>query len=439
VKVKDESIKKASRLTTLDLLRGFFLFVIIVDHVELYPSIIDIFSGKGRLFVSAAEGFFFISGLLVGYIYRRKIALGMRYVCNKLWNRAGILYFWATALTLISTLWGVSLAGHYVKYGLPANINWTDIIWQTLTFQYTYGWGDFLNRYVPFMLLAPLVIYLLSKNMWWIVAVCSIAVWSVRGEHFTWAWQLVFMGGIVAGYYWEKLKSSVLGWKPITRKVVVGSIYTLAAVTFTVSYLSAYLLSWLNDNLASLPTWVQSFTLNWNNWNQWIWQYLEKWTLEPGRLILFCLWFAAAYLLLDKHSAKLPKVLTNWLILLGTNSLFVYGFHALVIFGLHVFVNGSLGLINNFLITVATLGVITLVVWFKTQKFSIAVLFDFARSRLNAVRSAVSGQKVPGTESYVSETVSNFAEQSTELDNQKEVAGEYKPKVTTQVAEGAEG
>jgi hypothetical protein len=59
---------KSKRILSLDLLRGFFLIVIMIDHVELYPNGWDFLTGKGRLWVSAAEGFFFMSGLLIGMI-----------------------------------------------------------------------------------------------------------------------------------------------------------------------------------------------------------------------------------------------------------------------------------------------------------------------------------------------------------------------------------
>ncbi len=56
------------RIRAFDILRGYFLIVILINHIELYPSFFDFFTGRGRLLVSAAEGFFFMSGLLVGMV-----------------------------------------------------------------------------------------------------------------------------------------------------------------------------------------------------------------------------------------------------------------------------------------------------------------------------------------------------------------------------------
>src|SRR4051794_39944348 len=85
-------VPKSKRILAFDLMRGFFLLVIMIDHVELYPNLFDFFTGKGRLWASAAEGFFFLSGLLIGMVYRRRLALGMRYIFKKMWLRAAQLY-----------------------------------------------------------------------------------------------------------------------------------------------------------------------------------------------------------------------------------------------------------------------------------------------------------------------------------------------------------
>lgn len=60
---------KRPRILALDLLRGAFLVAIIVDHLHWGPSWFRLLSGGGKMFTSPAEGFFAISGILVGYIY----------------------------------------------------------------------------------------------------------------------------------------------------------------------------------------------------------------------------------------------------------------------------------------------------------------------------------------------------------------------------------
>src|SRR3954468_12253264 len=94
---------KKDRIVSFDILRGYFLIVILINHIELYPSGFDLFTGRGRLLVSAAEGFFFMFGLLVGMVYKRRLALGMRFIFQKMWKRALQLYIGSVTLTLLFT------------------------------------------------------------------------------------------------------------------------------------------------------------------------------------------------------------------------------------------------------------------------------------------------------------------------------------------------
>ncbi len=64
------AVEKRKRILTLDILRGGFLVAIIVDHLNQGPSLWYLLTGGGAMWVSPAEGFFAISGILVGYILR---------------------------------------------------------------------------------------------------------------------------------------------------------------------------------------------------------------------------------------------------------------------------------------------------------------------------------------------------------------------------------
>jgi hypothetical protein len=134
----DADIKgKSKRILAFDLIRGFFLLVILVDHVELYPNGLDLFTGKGRLWVSAAEGFFFMSGLLIGMIYKRRLALGMKFIFKKMWTRAAELYLVGTGLTLIYLAWAVFTNHPYIKDSLPVPFPWHHYIEQALLMRFT--------------------------------------------------------------------------------------------------------------------------------------------------------------------------------------------------------------------------------------------------------------------------------------------------------------
>jgi hypothetical protein len=64
--------EKPKRIETIDILRGFYIFSIIVVHLARFPNGYDIFTGRGILWATNSEGFFLMSGMLIGIIRGRK-------------------------------------------------------------------------------------------------------------------------------------------------------------------------------------------------------------------------------------------------------------------------------------------------------------------------------------------------------------------------------
>lgn len=346
------------RLLSFDLLRGFFLFVIIVDHIELYPSLFDMFTGRGRMWVSAAEGFFFISGLLVSYIYRKNLHKGMLWITKKMWRRAGELYLVNLIFTVGFTYWAIASGHAAIKDGLNSFQNFGQLLWHTLTLEYSFGWADFLPHYVLFMLAAPIAFWLLSRRAWPVVLLVSGAIWLYRGESFAAAWQVLFMGGMIVGYYWHELQNWWRSIRSTIRLSIEKTVLVAAVLTFTISYASVYLLSELNAHWSLLPGWAAQFAGLWNSYNAAIWPFFEKWTLEPGRILVFMLWFWVLYRLVERNYATIQKATAGIFSMLGRHSLFTYGAHAILIFTLHLFITSPVNLFVNFVITSAILALI---------------------------------------------------------------------------------
>ena len=327
-----------SRIAAFDILRGLMLAIMLIDHIELYPSVFDYFTGRGRLFVSAAEGFFFLSGILLGIVYRRRITRGAKYIFGRMWLRAGELYVLAAVTTIGYALWATWAGNTTIKYGLPNPADWGELIKQTLTLRYGWGWADFLMRFCILMLAAPVVFYGLVRGHWRLVISLSVITWVFRGENFTYAWQLLFYGGMVAGYYWGEVVGYFASLQPRTRILLNRWLYILAGVSFAISYAVVYLLSYLNTYIESLPGWLWSVTATWNDWNEYIWEYAEKWTLGPLRLMLFIIWFSALFILISRHEARINKLTYGVLDLLGRNSLFVYILHSFIVFVFYLYI-----------------------------------------------------------------------------------------------------
>ena len=329
--------------------------VILINHIELYPNLFDFFTGRGRLYASAAEGFFFLSGTVVGMVYRRRLALGMKFIFKRLWRRALELYVIAVGLTLLFT-YAALITGHTaIKYGLSADTHWQHLLYNATILHYTFGWADFLSRFAILTFLAPIGIYLLSKGKWWLLVLASLAVWHFRGNNFIMAWQLIFSMAMVTGYYWNQITQRITNLKPALQSRLRRAVMVGAGVTFGFSYLSLYLMSYLQNVAGHLPQWLNHATWSWNNFDQIIWRYCDKFTLGPGRIAFFLLWFTALYLLVEKHQAAIGKYSRDWLLLLGQNNLFVYIAHSFIVFAFKLFIPAQTSIWQNFLITASAL------------------------------------------------------------------------------------
>jgi hypothetical protein len=83
----------AGRDLRLDYLRGYCVMVMIIDHVGLFPAWTIGLTGNIKLWVSAAEGFVLISGIVMGMVYPRLIAQrGWQWAIHHVARRAAGLY-----------------------------------------------------------------------------------------------------------------------------------------------------------------------------------------------------------------------------------------------------------------------------------------------------------------------------------------------------------
>lgn len=374
---------KTKRILAFDLIRGLFLLIIMIDHIELYPNGFDLFTGKGRLWVSAAEGFFFMSGLLIGMIYKRRLQLGMKYIFKKMWTRALELYVVGVGLTFIYLSWAVFTNHPYIKDSLPVPFPWHHYIGQALLMRFTYGWADFLVRFAILMIFAPVVFYLVAKRKWWLALAGIAAAWVFRGQGFTLAWQLIFNSGIIAGFYWDRLENWFRSLQPARRRLIKRALAVSAGVTLAFSYASVFVLSLLfhlwGANL--LPHWWQHVAYDWGNWNHDIWLYADKWTMGPIRVALFFIWFPVMYWVFHKYEVQIGRYSRGILELLGRNSLFVYTIHSLIVFVFKLYlIPAGPSIIQNVLIT--ALGLALLI--------SITILYGRFKPVLNLSRSRLS-------------------------------------------------
>ena len=203
----------------VDLLRGFCIFAMVVDHFG-GDSWLYAVTGGNRFYVSAAEGFIFISGFIMGQAYRAKRdRSGLPAAMGDALRRARTLYVATVAMTLIfSALYlytDVSLwTGRDFGLGIDS---WQEIVVAAVTLHYTYHGTDILAMYTILLMAAPVILLLLTEGEWWVVLVPSWLLWLAyqffpeeasvpwyirHGENFPIAaWQVLFVTGHVLGFY----------------------------------------------------------------------------------------------------------------------------------------------------------------------------------------------------------------------------------------------
>ncbi|HEV8502089.1 MAG TPA: OpgC domain-containing protein [Casimicrobiaceae bacterium] len=176
----------AQRQTELDWLRGLMLVLMTVTHL---PTWYSAEMGQPFGFVSAAEGFVFLSGFLVGAVYL-KVAReqGLPTMRRRIWRRAGVIYAAHVAL-LLFLLWVVlpvavargahpvtDLASFYLEHPHVALV-------AGLALVYNPPLLDILPMYVIFMLAAPFVLASGARHGWGAIGVASALLWLAAQFH----------------------------------------------------------------------------------------------------------------------------------------------------------------------------------------------------------------------------------------------------------------
>lgn len=361
---------KRPRILTLDILRGFLLCVILIDHLGLFPSPLELFTGRGVLWASAAEGFFIISGILVGYVYAPRMAADAKSATVKIWRRALVIYAGFVLVTLAMVLLGHLIPPPMNGSGLWQNPSIPHLLLQVFGLQYTYGWADFLRYYALFMMAAPLVLWLCIKRLAWVAVAATAALWLFRGENIWLAWQLLFMGGIVVGHYLPALQRRFGSLGETRTRAIRYGIYSVAGLTIIASALTeraAVFLTQTYGGFAALPAQAQSVAATLYDAHIWIAPFIDKDSLAPIRLGVAIIWFTAIYLFIRHHEAGIEKRSHGFLRVIGENSLLVYIIEAFVIYLLLSVLAPDLPVIINTLITTLALALIYVVARFRSS------------------------------------------------------------------------
>lgn len=324
-------------------MRGFFLIAIINDHLWFFPNFFDWWGMRGSLLTTTAEGFFLISGLVLGIVRGAKLIDAPFWEVTKLvLKRAWTLYATYVVLVIFFTVlaWTVFSGNPNIKNGIMVDHNWLQMIWQTLTFQYTYGWADYLKFYAIYIAITPLAMWLLRRGWWYVVAGISIAVWillPIDFENETWervqylqpiAWQVIFFTGLIIGFHWPQISDWWGRQKAKNRRIATNTLIIIGLVTFLANVFAVF-----GNNLLHLP-WTETLqtTADYLRTHQ-----FHKESMSIYRYLLFMIWFWTAFALINRYLDKIVKY-CDWLLgPFGVNSLYVYTLQAFLMFFAHLY------------------------------------------------------------------------------------------------------
>lgn len=338
---------KKERIYAFDYLRGYFIAVIIIDHVWKFPSLWTAFTGEARLWVTAAEGFVMISGFLIGYIRGLKgMKLPFSEIATTLLKRALMLYVWMVIVSLAYTAIDWYLTAVPNIPSLPAAVgDWGEAVRLVVTMEHPNLWIHFLSLYTIFLALSVPVVWLLRNNKSWLVGALTVAIYFIGIMlDIEWMkWQLLFFVMTLLGFYFESLRSWWGNIGSSRRRQLQAAVYVTTALTLALSVVCVFhpstLPSALVDSLNKLFK-IELFSI--------------------PRVLLAVTWFGALAFLFHQFTPLIRRWTFGILEFLGTHSLSAYIIHGFVICAVNFSV-AALGIKLNFVLN-TLIGIATVLV-----------------------------------------------------------------------------
>jgi hypothetical protein len=217
---------KLQRLPELDALRGLFLVWMTLTHL---PTRFSDFVNQPFGYISSAEGFVFLSALLIGRLYIRKSMEDPAGVRAQMWKRSLKLYAYHMFLLIFAFTIAASWAVHAHRAAITNLLNFYlnhpgVAIAGSVLLLYCPPLFDILPMYVLFLFLTPVFLSAAVRLGWKIVLAASTLIWLLaqfglrdlvhnQVVHFThlqiplqetgafnlFAWQMVWIVGLWLG------------------------------------------------------------------------------------------------------------------------------------------------------------------------------------------------------------------------------------------------
>jgi hypothetical protein len=337
------SLPKGTRDVRIDWLRGFAMVCVIVDHSKR-SSLLSWFSYQRFWVVTAAEVFVVLSGIVLGTVYgARLVRYGLASVTKRLLWRALVLYsaFVGVTISILAlallgvdvstvTTWDPTAIAGFLDPRTMTPHDWMDLL------MLRYGpWPfEIVGLYVWLVIVALPCLLMLSVAGWRPLLAVSWAVYlwyrllpqQLTSAEFEsvfpiLAWQLLFVHGIVIGYYRERIGTFVARIpKPVPVAIAAACLVFMA---FALSNPTIDGPAWLRWRLVSPQAFARVYDT-----------YFSLSDLGIGRILNLAVALPTAYALLAWHRLQfLMGPLKGVLVTLGRGSLGAFVLH---VYGLMV-------------------------------------------------------------------------------------------------------
>lgn len=176
---------KLPRRPEFDALRGLFLVWMTLTHLPTrFSQLVNAPFG----FVSSAEGFVFLSALLVGRVYMRQATQDAGALRIRLWKRALRVYAYHLLLLLLAFTFAAAFAVVSHRAALQNLLNFylahpAVAIVGSLLLIYCPPLLDILPMYVLFLLASPFVLSVAVKRRWGTLLAGSTFIWLLAQFH----------------------------------------------------------------------------------------------------------------------------------------------------------------------------------------------------------------------------------------------------------------
>lgn len=173
------------RRPEFDALRGLFLVWMTLTHL---PTRLSDLVNQPFGFVSSAEGFVFLSALLVGRVYMRQADENADGLRSRLWKRALRVYAYHVSLLLLAFTFAAAFAHFTHRAALEHLLDFylahpAVAIIGSLLLIYCPPLLDILPMYVIFLLASPLAFSIARRRGWQPVIIGSTLIWVLAQFH----------------------------------------------------------------------------------------------------------------------------------------------------------------------------------------------------------------------------------------------------------------